>query len=148
MRNANPNDGHDDSHEGNSYRRIELITGNSRRRHWTPEEKAQIVAESFRPGVKASDVARRHGVSRGVLWSWRREAREQSAASPNGFVPLRIAENTPTPAVTPERSSQAASQAMCGGTIEVEIGGARVRICGAVDAAALRQVLAHFRRAP
>ncbi|MBV8096128.1 MAG: transposase, partial [Acetobacteraceae bacterium] len=57
------------SHEGDSYRRIELITGNPRRRQWTPEEKAQIVAESFRPGVKASDVARRHGVSRGVLWS-------------------------------------------------------------------------------
>jgi transposase len=148
MRNASPSDGHDDSHEGDSYRRIELITGNPRRRQWTPEEKAQIVAESFRPGVKASDVARRHGLSRGVLWSWRREAREQSATAVNSFVPLRIVEDTPAPAAAPEPSSPAASQPVCGGTIEVEIGGARVRICGAVDAAALRQVLAHFRRAP
>jgi transposase len=148
MRNANPNDGHDDSHEGDSYRRIELITGNPRRRQWTPAEKAQIVAESFRPGVKASDVARRHGVSRGVLWSWRREAREQSATAANSFVPLRILEETPASAAPPEPSSRAASQPVCGGTIEVEIGGARVRIRGAVDAAALRQVLAHFRRAP
>ena len=148
MRNANPNDGHHDSHEGDAYRRIELITGNPRRRRWTPQEKVQIVAESFRPGVKASDVARRHGVSRGVLWCWRREAREQSATAANSFVPLRIAEDSPAPAATPESSSQAVSQPVCGGTIEVEIGGARVRICGAVDAAALQQVLAHFRRAP
>ena len=148
MPNANPNDGHRDSHEGDAYRRIELITGNPRRRRWTPQEKAQIVAESFRPGVKASDVARRHGVSRGVLWFWRREAREQSATAANSFVPLRIAEDSPAPAATPECSSQAVSQPVCGGIIELEIGGARVRICGAVDAAALQQVLAHFRRAP
>ena len=33
--------------EGGSYRRIELITGERRRRRWTAEEKARIVADSF-----------------------------------------------------------------------------------------------------
>jgi transposase-like protein len=33
--------------EDGSYRRVELITGQRRRRRWTAEEKARIVAESF-----------------------------------------------------------------------------------------------------
>jgi hypothetical protein len=37
----------DARHEGGSYRRIEVITGEHRRRRWTAEEKARIVAESF-----------------------------------------------------------------------------------------------------
>jgi transposase len=36
--------------EGSSYRRIEVITGQRRRRQWTAEEKARIVAESFEEG--------------------------------------------------------------------------------------------------
>ena len=35
----------DARHEGGSYRRIEVITGQRRRRQWTAEEKARIVAE-------------------------------------------------------------------------------------------------------
>ena len=34
------------------------------------------------------------------------------------------------------------------GTIEIEMGGARVRVSGVVDAAALRLVLSHLRRKP
>ena len=37
--------------------------------------KARIVAESFAPGVQASDVARRHGVRPQQLFGWRREMR-------------------------------------------------------------------------
>lgn len=37
----------DASQEGDSYRRVEVITGERRRRRWTGEEKARIVAESF-----------------------------------------------------------------------------------------------------
>jgi transposase-like protein len=42
----------DDSHQAGTYRRIELITGDAKRRIWTEEEKAQILAESFQPGGK------------------------------------------------------------------------------------------------
>ena len=57
--------------EGGSYRRIEVITGQRRRRQWTAEEKARIVAESYEEGANISEVARRHGVVRGLLTVWR-----------------------------------------------------------------------------
>ena len=57
--------------EGDSYRRIEVITGQSRRRRWTAEEKARIVAESFDTDANISEVARRNGVARGLLTAMR-----------------------------------------------------------------------------
>lgn len=33
-------------HDADTYRRIEVITGDRRRRDWSAEEKARIVAES------------------------------------------------------------------------------------------------------
>jgi transposase-like protein len=62
-----------DARQGDSYRRIEVITGQSRRRRWTAEEKARIVAESFEADTKISEVARRNGVARGLLTAWRRQ---------------------------------------------------------------------------
>jgi transposase len=44
--------------EDGAYRRVELITGRRRRRRWTAEEKARIVAESFEEGANISEVAR------------------------------------------------------------------------------------------
>jgi hypothetical protein len=44
-------------HEGDSYRLIEVITGERPRRQWTVEEKARIVAESFEEGANISEVA-------------------------------------------------------------------------------------------
>jgi hypothetical protein len=43
-------------------RRLEVFTGAGRRRHWTAEQKAQILAESYEGGVAVSTVARRHGL--------------------------------------------------------------------------------------
>jgi len=71
MSEARLDDAHQDSHQGRhqggGYRRIELITGEARRRPWTAEEKARILAESFQPGAKVADVARRHGMNRSLL---------------------------------------------------------------------------------
>jgi transposase-like protein len=50
MDNVGLNAMHHDRHEADAYRRIELITGTMRRRRWTNQEKAAIVAESTRPG--------------------------------------------------------------------------------------------------
>lgn len=50
---------------------MEIITGVERRRRWRLEDKLRIVAEARRPGACFADVARRHEVSRGLLWSWR-----------------------------------------------------------------------------
>jgi transposase len=146
------------SHQAGRYRRIELITGEERRRRWRADEKAEILAESFQPGASVSEVARRHGVSRGLLWTWRHEARKRAAAAGQTFVPIRmVGEATAPPtSVAAERHEDTglatAAQpdgtgaASASGTIDIEMGGARVRVSGAVDAAALRQVLTHLRR--
>jgi hypothetical protein len=41
------------------FRRVEVLTGPSRRRRWSVDEKAQIVAETLVPGARVSEVARR-----------------------------------------------------------------------------------------
>jgi transposase len=44
-------------------RRIEVFTGAGRRRSWSADEKAAIVAESYAPGKTVCGVARRHGLT-------------------------------------------------------------------------------------
>src|SRR5258708_32854415 len=78
---------HDARQEVGSYRRIELITGEHRRRQWTAEEKARIVAESFKEGANISEVARRNGVVRGLLTVWR----PKFAAAAGGQAPSFVA---------------------------------------------------------
>ncbi len=67
--------------EAAAYQRIELITGRQVRRRWSADEKARISAESAVPGAKVSEVARRHGVNRGLLTVWRRQARRRPEAA-------------------------------------------------------------------
>src|SRR5689334_20661169 len=55
--------------------RGEVLVGPERRRRWSEDEKARIIEESLRPGAQVTDIARRHGVSRALLYSWRRAAR-------------------------------------------------------------------------
>ena len=57
--------------ERHQVRRLEVIeTG--RRRRWSVEAKRRIVEESLVLGVTASSVARRHGISPGHLFLWRK----------------------------------------------------------------------------
>jgi transposase len=140
---------HQHRHDGAEYRRVELITGVARRRRWTAAEKAALVSESLRPGVNISDLARRSGVNRGLLQTWRRTAMREVADRGEVFVPLRLHE-----ASGPAQLDAAASErerAPCGpvsatGMIELESGALRVRFSGPVDPAALRLVLGHLGR--
>ncbi|WP_376094039.1 transposase [Roseomonas sp. CCTCC AB2023176] len=77
---------------------MEIINGVERRRRWRPEEKLRILAELDEPGAKFNDVARRHDLSRGLLWQWR-EARQRGRLVEDGpvFVPLRIVPELPGP---------------------------------------------------
>jgi transposase len=50
------------STNADSFRRVEVITGVGRRRRWSLEEKARIVAESLDPATTSSVVARRYGL--------------------------------------------------------------------------------------
>ena len=114
------------------YRRVEVITGRLRRREWSAEEKARIVAESAASGANVSEIARRHGVNRGLLTVWRRQAgltRRRGGAAPEApgadlFVPIRIAADAERPC-DPRRTATA--------RIEVELCGVRVMIDDGVD---------------
>jgi transposase len=64
--------------------------GQRRRRRWTAEEKALIVAESFQEGTNVSEVARRHGVVRGLPTVWRHKFTEAAGVKAPSFVPIRI----------------------------------------------------------
>lgn len=43
--------------ETEPVRRLEILTGAGRRREWSAEEKARIVAESYHPGETVCAVA-------------------------------------------------------------------------------------------
>ncbi len=54
------------------YRRVEVITGQKRRRDWTAEEKAEILAATMVPGASVTEVARRFSIGPTLVWTWRR----------------------------------------------------------------------------
>ncbi|MCP3475749.1 transposase [Bradyrhizobium sp. CCGUVB1N3] len=140
--------------EGDSYRRVEVITGERRRRRWTGEEKARIVAESFEAGANISEVARRNDVSRGLLTVWRRQVAAAVAGKAPNFVPIQIGagiggetageSERASPAQTKALEIAAPSAKVCG-VIEIEVSGARIRVEPGVELATLSTVLAALR---
>src|SRR5437764_5873958 len=92
------NDSRITSTNDDGFRRLEVITGVGRRRRWTDEEKAWIVAESLDPATTISAVARRHGLHASQLFVWRRRLAAPAARDAPGFVPVVVAEDDPTPA--------------------------------------------------
>ena len=50
---------------------VEIMARIERRRTWTAEEKAGLLAEVEAAGGKVSVVARRHRISESVLYNWR-----------------------------------------------------------------------------
>ncbi|WP_256568227.1 transposase [Bradyrhizobium sp. CCGUVB14] len=132
---------HQDRNGADSYQRIEVITGERRRRSWSDAEKARIVAESADPETSISEVARRNGVNRGLLGVWRRHARLVSSEAPQ-FVQVRLDE-----AVGARPNAVGKPRVLAGPVerIEVMIAGATVRVPTGVDAATLERVLAAVR---
>ena len=117
--------------------RLEVFTGTGRRRAWTTEQKAEIVAESYAGGT-VSAVARRHGLTPQQLFSWRRQACQQHG--------LREAETSLAPVVVeaccPARDGSTPRSVLAGAAlIEIAIGRATVRVMPGVDAANLQAVL-------
>lgn len=62
--------------------RCEVVEPRRGNRRWPDDLKARIVAESFQPGVRVVDVARRHGLIPHQLSDWRRHARQGLLALP------------------------------------------------------------------
>ena len=100
------------------------MTGAARRRRWSLDERARILAAVAEPGAVVAEAARAADVCTGLVYKWRREAERSSTSHGlSGFVPVTVE----TPAVP---SSAACEPCV----IVVEVGGARVRI--GVDAPA------------
>ncbi|MGQ2940969.1 MULTISPECIES: IS66-like element accessory protein TnpA [Blastomonas] len=57
-----------------------VFSGPERRRRWSDEERLQIVAEAFAPGARVADACRRHDVSSGLIYTWRRKLLDAGVA--------------------------------------------------------------------
>jgi transposase len=120
--------------EPDSFRRVEVISGVARRRHWPRSEKARIVAESYAPGASATAVAVRHGLRRNQIFAWRRQFRNRAMPGDSSvpeFVPVMVA----SPAGLAARTGGDS------GRIEVITGAITIRIGSGFDSGDLRRVL-------
>jgi transposase len=97
-------------------RRVEIFTGSGRRRSWSAEDKARIVAESTAPGANVSAVARRFGLTPAQIFRWRRT--------------FALADRTPSPALSfaPVVVEEQKPAAAASGVIEIELKGAKLRV--------------------
>ena len=76
-----------------AFRRVEVLTGPGRRRRWSADEKARIVAEALVPGARVSEVARRWQICSQQVFDWRRTMRQDlpsvaGTARTASFVPI------------------------------------------------------------
>ena len=138
---------------------VEVITGVERRRRWRVEDKLRIVAEAEAPGSNCTFVARRHDLSRGLLWTWRRQVRRGILRAPDGgaFLPVRVVAELPylatgadmAPTDGAEHEAAATSAALAESVLDriesVLPDGICVRVRGDVGEAALRRVLTVLR---
>jgi transposase len=120
--------------------RLEVVeTG--RRRRWSDDEKLRIVLESLETPRAISSTARRHGISRSLLMTWRRAFRPEPMnpdLQQTGFVRAVVATAETMAAEPGARGS---------GRMVIEIGkDRRVIVDAGVDAAALARVLAILER--
>jgi transposase len=117
---------------------VEVVRRTRGYRRWPDAVKARIVAESFQPGVRVVDVARRHELAPHQLSDWRRQARQGLLALPAEA--MEAVDTAAVPAFVPvsvddgvDASPNAARDAE--GVVEIEIGdGIVVRVPGDVSA--------------
>lgn len=127
-----------DSHTISALNRLEVVeTG--RRRRWSEEEKARIVLESMSGPRLVSATARRHGLSRSLLVTWRRAQGFDGRNSETGFVPAMIAADAPAAPATSSSRLEATN-----GSERIEIAlacGRRVFFDARVDVEALSRIV-------
>ena len=126
--------------------RCEIVEPRRRNRQWPAEVKAKIVAESYQPGARVVDVARKYDLLPHHLSDWRRHARQGRLALPgdlmdalNGSAGSEAAEPAFVPlSILPESMDQpvpSTAEAAQGGigVMTIEVGSdLRLRIPGDV----------------
>ena len=126
-------------------RRIEVFTGTGRRRTWSAEDKARIVAESLTSGESVCAVARRHGLSPQQLFGWRRQARQPLEANAGEDARLFVPAVVDTPLLARAHRSRVRKRARradgVSGIIEMEIDGVTVRVGRGAEAKTVAAVI-------
>jgi len=121
--------------------RMEVLEGPSGRRRWPEALKGRIVAESFAPGARVCDVARRYRVTGQQLTAWRRAAREGLLALPGEAVGADdlglVSVEVEAPDETPE---EAAPTAGLDDRIEIVAGTVLVRLPASTAAARVAEI--------
>ena len=131
---------------------MEIISGVERRRRWRDEEKLSIVAEAESPGACFAEVARRHEVSRSVLWAWRKQMRSGALAAEPApvFLPVQVVQE-PAPMASPPAlqgppTPAGLEQGRAAPQIEIVLpDGTALRVSETVGSTALRRVLSALR---
>jgi transposase-like protein len=137
--------------------KTEILTGPERRRRWNAEEKIRVVAAATMPGAQVAEIARRHGVSRSLIYTWRREAKRRlpsdgvDVALPE-LVPVVVTDvsrdKSTSVAAGESRDARPSAARRHEGTVEIMLpGDVRVRVCGRVEERTLRAVLNVLRSA-
>jgi len=140
--------------------RIEVITRGERRRRWTAEQKRDIAAESLQPGMSPVMVARKYGISSGLLYTWRQQLLCTATAQAQqrfvrvdvtgGSLPLAAAALAlpgMAPPALPAAPPPVPPPAEPDGRIEIMLAsGVTVRVDAQVNERALRRVLGALER--
>jgi transposase len=115
--------------------RLEVLEGPTGRRSWPDDVKARIVAESFEPGARVCDVARRHGLAPQHLSTWRGLARK-------GKLDVGIEEEDfPAFAALEEEAAEHATP------VEIEADGITIRLGADTPASRISEIAAALRLA-
>ena len=118
--------------------RLEVFTGAGRRRSFSDEDKARIVAEIATSGESLCAVARRHGLSPQQLFGWRRRLRESQVGSSEAdglqFVPAVVDVTSSASPARRQGNLPACKAELGAGAIEIEIDGVMIRVGRGADA--------------
>jgi|JI6StandDraft_1071083.scaffolds.fasta_scaffold331479_2 transposase len=122
-----------------------------RRRDHSPALKRELIERSLQPGASVSGIALDSGINANLLFKWRREhlraTRDAVTPTPTAkpvLLPVTIESPMPEVTAAPTPPPPCASRAEPG-SIEIDIGGARVRLRGVVDESSVRVVLRALR---
>ena len=123
--------------------RIEVIEGRSGRRARSSAERARIAAESFLPGVRVADVARKHGTTRWQVYDWRKRLRDGRLSLPEEVAEqprfARLLVEAPEPPAAPGPAIRSC--------IEIEVCGIVIRAGTEAEEAHLARVIRAARAA-
>ena len=118
------------------------VSGKNRsRRRWSDEEKARVVRESLRPGERVGEVARRYGISRWQLSTWRSAARRGELAVASSAEPVDV-ESQPQPGFAALEVDSATGPV---GSVVIEAREVTVRFDGAIDASQVAEIASALR---